>query len=268
MGIDIKFGEKNKPVIDLLKLGTDIVGGMAAGAIGFYVGGLPGAVVAGASRPTISTTLMYVAEEVKHRWLSPRQKERIGATMAMTLSKIENNICEGKFIREDSFFAKSEGLISSAEAVAEAVFTSALNEYQEKKLQYYAKFLGNLYCDPTISSADAFHLIKLAQQLSYRQILLISLFVDGDRSLRNEDYRALQDFRTNHADDLMLVLQEIYDMYNWGVVHAGEDHLLGYADVTPAKMSLAESGIHFYGLMELMDVPDKELDALEAILQF
>lgn len=83
-------------------------------------------------------------------------------------------------IRQDDFFNKINER-STADEILEGILLSAQREHQEKKVQFYGNLIANIAFDPSIDREQANFLIKLDESLSYRQICLLSLFVNKDK---------------------------------------------------------------------------------------
>lgn len=156
--------------MELISAGADISGGLAEVAIGLFLAGSAGAITGGAGGPLITNTIKLLAKEIKQRYIDKREEARIGATIAYALVEIENNIRNGRQIRNDGFFASQEGNRSTADGVYEGVLLAAQREYEEKKLKYYGELLANIAFDESIDKGQANYLLRIAQNLSYRQM--------------------------------------------------------------------------------------------------
>lgn len=50
------------------------------------------------------------------------------------------------------------------------------------------------------------------------------------------------------------------DLYHKGLINFSGDALLGLADVNPGKMDIQGVGVYIYQLMELVKIPDSDLE--------
>ena len=79
-------------------------------------------------------------------------------------------------MRDDGFFeAPAIDHKSDAEEVLEGVLRKAQTEYEERKLVYFARFWANARIVKDFEAADLHHLMKLAKQLTYRHLTIISM---------------------------------------------------------------------------------------------
>ena len=100
--------------------------------------------------------------------------------------------------------------------------------------------------------------------MTYRQLCILSLIAQkGKYNLRNSDYRGTREF----TNSLILLLQEISDLYNLGLINGGGDAYLGFTDVNPSKIELKVSGVFLLQLMELREIPGQDRSILEKIIQ-
>lgn len=187
--------EKDQNATEEDHLGRKVAGGAIGGAVGGIVGGLAGLIVAGpfgalggsvvgntignASAPLVEHAFRRASAEFVQRQLSSREEGRIVSVLSYVARKVESNIAAGLTVRSDEFFEEAANDRSSADELFEAVLLCAQKEYQEKKLRFYGNLLTNIAFHPEISRAQANLLIRLAEQLSYRQLCLLHLLADN-----------------------------------------------------------------------------------------
>jgi hypothetical protein len=257
--------EKNENTITkkLIEVGADIAGSASSAAIGFLVAGPPGAFAGAVSGPAITHTIKHVASEIKSRFLSKREEKRIGATLAYAITKIEENLKKGKKVRDDGFFESKTTERPPSQEIYEGTLIAAQKEHEEKKIKYYGNLLANLGFEKSFDKAQANLLLKIGQELTYRQLCILSLIPQKERfTLRQLDYRG-QDVSDGK---LIVLLQEIYDLYNQGLVNGGTDAYISLTDVNPSKIGIQGTGVYLYNLMELFTIPKEELDPVAIIL--
>jgi hypothetical protein len=250
---------------ELIWTGSDVAGAAAGATIGLVIGGPPGAIAGSASGPAIARVFRYVGAEFKNRVLGKREEVRIGAVIAFAGKKIQDNLEEGKQVRQDGFFTEQPDDRSDAEEIFEEVLLAAQREHQEKKLRYYGNLVANIAFDPTISRERANLLLKIGEDLTYRQMCLLATFALQDKvgiALRQGDYRG----SGRIEPEIGAVLQETYDLYTRNLVTAGGDALLGLTDVNPANMEVQGSGAYLYNLMELRSVDLGDLNHTASLL--
>jgi hypothetical protein len=141
--------------------------------------------------------------------------------------------------------------------VTESVLLKAQREAEERKVPYMGRLLANIAFEPAISPAMAHQLIKIAEQLTYRQLCLLRLAVLKDQlgGLRPSDYRAFKGFDT----ELIQLLYECADLHHRGLINFGNEAVLGLTDVLPGKMTTQGFGANLHNLMRLAEMPEEDL---------
>lgn len=244
-------------VEELIDAGSALAGSAASAAMAF-LGKDPAIVIAGSvAGSALAMGLRLLAQELKQRFLGPREEERIGATLAFAAERIQAKLLAGDKIREDGFFSSlNEGARPSSDEILEAVLLVAQREYQEKKLKFYGNLVANIAFDPSVDPEQAHLLIKLGENLSYRQLCLLALFASTyTDSLRSENYVKKETLATS----TVALLVEIFDLYSKGLLNASGEALLTLPHITPSKMRTQGTGVQLFTLMELSKVPREDL---------
>ena len=137
-------------------------------------------------------------------------------------------------------------------------------EPEEKKLPYMGHLLSNIAFDSMISAQMAHQIIKVAEQLTYRQLCLLKLaVVKQEFGLRSGDYRGQGSF----TKELYQVLYECLDLYHRGLVNFGGEVAFGPTDIAPGKMTAQALGADLYNLMRLGTIPKNDLASIAAQLR-
>jgi len=257
----------NSNAVDrLIGLGAEIAGGIGGAAMGLLVAGPAGALLGGAASPALAHTLRLVAAESVKRALGRRERTRIGATLVFAAQKIQENLDTGRQIRQDEFFQEQPGKRSSAYEVAEGVLVAVQREHEESKLRYYGNLLGNLAFHPEFDRAQCNVLIRLAQQLSHRQLCLLVIFSNRQRFvLRGHPYRGRQG--TQMSLVVASVFQEIMDLFLRQLIDSGGRVIPDVTYLNPATLKVRGIGAPLCDLMELWTVPASELESVAALLR-
>jgi len=255
---------KRKELIrDLIESGSEITGGAISSAIGFFAAGPIGAAVLGAGGAAASVALMHVGNELSERLLGPREKMRIGATLAFAAKEIDERIKNGENIRSDSFFEKKGSNRSGAEELAESVLLRTQRETEEKKVPLLAHLLANISFKPEISVALGEQMIKATDLLTYRQLCILRIGTIKDRSsLRQIDYHEQKTF----TRDLYQVLHECLDLYNRGFIRIGSSAVLGMTDINPSQLEIQGLGVDLHNWMQLWKIPNSDIAPVVAVL--
>jgi len=134
------------------------------------------------------------------------------------------------------------------------------------------RLLGNLFANlvfhPEISAAHAASLIKLAGELTYRQLLALSLGRDvANRTrLRQTDYRGDNEAIERLGIEGAGLLTELYDLYQRGLINGGDGSAwLSVPDVVPVFNVQGDGGV-LASLMELDAIPVADRESLYDIL--
>jgi hypothetical protein len=185
---------RTRNTTDIINAGSEITGGALAGATnGFLMSGLSGAfagAVAGGSAPLIKRAIIRIADDISERFISEREKIRIGGVIIYASKKIQERLAAGEMLRNDGFFElPSTGLPACteipimerppAEEVIEGFLLAVQREHEESKLPFIGNLLANIFFDSTIDKAQANWLIKFAQRISFRQMCILSLYMQS-----------------------------------------------------------------------------------------
>lgn len=257
------MSDKEK-ITDLINSGADITGGAVGGVIGFLLAGPVGAAIGGGSAPLITSTIRKIGLEIKERLIGPREEVRVGAVITYATAAIQDRLEAGTPLRKDGFFSSSSTERSDADEIYEATILAAQREHQEKKLKYYGNLIANISFDPNCDKAQANHLIRIAQELSWRQICILSLAArKANFTLRDSNY--ITQPTMSHAH--VFLLNEIMELYNKSLIVFGTEFLMGITSIFPSRIQLEGVGMHLYNMMELSSIPDQELAEIASLLQ-
>lgn len=260
----IRVTDQSERVRRLIENGAEIAGGAVGGALGFLAAGPAGAAVLGAGGVTAAIALKRIGAEVGERVLGPRERIRLGGVLALAAASIQDRINRGEDVRQDDFFDQKASGRSEADEVAESVLLKSQREPEERKLPYMAKLLANISFDATISAEMAHQLIKVAEQLTYRQMCLLKVGAFRQNlGLRVANYRQQRTSRK----ELYQVLYECFDLYQRGFVNFGGDAAFGPTDVNPGQMTPQGLGADLFNTMELAAIPDTDLMPIVAQLK-
>jgi hypothetical protein len=263
--------EKEAKLRRLVAAGSQITGSTAGSAIGFLIGGPGGAALGGAAGAVLSTAIA----EFSNRVLSDREQVRVGATAFYAIERIRARLGSGYELRQDGFFGATCQGRSDAEEVFEGVLLKAKNEHEEKKTQILGNIFANIAFMPGFSAAQANHLLRIAEALTYRQMCILALVerkheVDGVR-LKTDSYgypRELHDPIAPH--EVVSLLQEAFDLCRQGLLvnvdadtmHPNEVSIVAlteWNEIAPDGLALTRLGLRFYQAMGLDDLPTGDL---------
>ena len=250
MSIDKK--DKQELFIDTsASMGAALVGGMVG-----LTGG-PGGVVAGVLVGAAAEVLFRKAgNEIKQRILSKSEENKILTVYDLAKEKIEKRLKAGDSIRNDGFFESVETVRSDADEVFEDLLFAAQREAEEKKLPYMANLFSNIIFNNSISKTEAHQLIKVAESLSYRQLVImhvISLFYTAKvMGIENSPFGSPRKkiYGTINGYENISILTETLDLYRRSVIHSGSV-IFDVGSINPSELFLVGVGVQLYTLMEL-----------------
>lgn len=268
--------ETDKLAAELIESSSEFAGAAAGGALGL-IGGPPGVLAGAAGGVAVTRALKRVGAELQSRLLGPRQHARIGAAYRIAWERIRQRADAGELPRHDGFFA---GERSAAEELLEGVLQTAGESYEERKV----RFLGNLYAsiafDASVGRAYANYLIRLADRVTFRQLVCVAILAEGDlgptiTKLAQEDPEGTAVF----GEELGIELDELSALGLVGIGVPGGEVLppggetfpgatrpIQFRNVDVGSAAVTRHGRRLYELMELggIEREDRE-DVLNAI---
>ena len=251
--------DRSESLHTMLNLGSELTGGSIGATVGMALAGPEGAVVGSIAGTTIGFALKQIGDDVARRFLSPSEKKRTGAVIIYAANKIQSNLQNGHALRRDDFFGGTTTERSPVEEIAEGVILAAQKEYEEKKIPYFGKPIGQ-YCFLTWDKQSSWRLslIKIARNMSYRQLCFLSIAGQNDEfSLRQAGYEV----NSTLPVDLVALLHEILEMEKGALISSGTV-VLALVDLNPGKLKLEGQGQILYNLMNLSEIPLDELTPL------
>ncbi len=257
--------DKDNKVDFLIETGAATTGA----AVGAVVAGPAGAVVGAATGSLVQGALQFIGQEIKNRQLSKREEKKIGTLYDFAKQKVSSNIESGREIRKDDFFSPQESFRAASEEITEEVFLAAQRESEEKKLPFLANLYANVLFDETIDKGMAFQLFRMAEELTYRQLVIISVIAFaqiaskdiGIPILRKEPFKTIEGFKK------ISLATDIFDLYRKSIIQSSSA-CFDPAGITPADLSVGGCGAMLLKLMELQTLPldDTIYDILALVL--
>ena len=248
--MDIK--QKNK----IIDVASDTFAGAASATIGLIATGPLGAIGGALIAPALSTTIKAFAK----RMLSEKESNRVKNTFSNAIDKIQIKLQQGEYPRNDNFWTSDNSDSSSAQKLLEGTLLKSRDEYEEKKLTYYSNLLVNICFNVDISFEKANILLKIIEQLSYRQLVVIAYLSDGKIIDMDEWDISFKDkpFLEKYFD----FYSEMINLYDLRLLkQAGKGLKLG-----SAKSQLSTLGQSLSALMELNSIPDEEQNKMNILI--
>jgi hypothetical protein len=228
-----------------------------------------------------------VGAELERRFLAPRQERRIGEAIAAADKEFTKEARAGRRVREDGFFdAPNADRGSPAEEILEGVLRTAAQEWEERKVPYIGRIFATVSFDSSVTPSDASYLLKLADRLTYQQIVLLAFWRaarDENRPYQREVMSAAVRVAEGRSRPTATILAEINDLAATGLL--GLVSAEGEAGVAPGgviegltafgtfgggtnltSVTLTDMGARLHRLMGLDQVPDADLEEIAKAL--
>jgi hypothetical protein len=114
------------------------------------------------------------------RRLGHRERVRVGAALSFAVNAYEERLQAGNELRQDGFFERQPGGRSAGEEVAEAVVLASQRAFEERKIPYLGHLLANIGFEEQVDGALANRVIRIAEELSWAQLVLLAAVARPD----------------------------------------------------------------------------------------
>lgn len=258
----------------LLESGGQVVGNVAGVAVGF----LSGPVLGTGAGVAMGEALARVGVEFYDRVLASRQAARAGGALGAAVTRIGERLEAGDELRQDGFFDPGSDNRADADEVLEGTMLTAANSWEERKVAPLGRLYANLAFDSSISPAWANFLLRVADGLTYNQLVLMAVLVQAEEAGGRYErtvvslevvpsvvriapdttlYTQLDGLSSAHLVGMrQAVGPPIAPSDTWGSSAWGPSNLL--------RATLTEMGRSIHDLMELNVLPHEDLDAVLA----
>lgn len=234
---------------------TEIASGVITLAVGSLIPNPIGAAV-------FDKVMHPIFADFMERLLSTNQKSRIEKVLEDAINKIASRLekndipsCKEEFWTEDS------NRVSDAKVVLEGILLKARDEYEEKKLPYYSNLIAQMAFDPSWSYQRLNAMIRMFEQLSYRQLQLMALAMQKEEI--DTPQWDVKFKRTPNSFAYYDLFCEVVNLSNLALFHQPGSLLqMGLGD----KQALSPIGKSMAELMELSTIPQDELKDLDNMI--
>lgn len=239
-------------------LGSSAAGAAVGSGIGAVIAG-PAGVIGGAIVGTaIEKAIQALGTDIKERCLSKSENRKIGTVYEHAKDKIDDALKSGKKLREDDFFDETIDGRSSSEEILESTLFAAQRESEEKKLPYLANLYANINFDKTIDRAMANQLIKIAEDLTYRQLVILHVMGAYQACPNLMPKRKETAFDGIYGYKNISIASEIFDLYRKSLLFSKEA-MLDAAGINPSTLEIGGNGVLLFNLMELSTIEQDRL---------
>lgn len=168
--------EDDDELNEVLVGGLEVAGSVGGAALGL-VGG-PVGMLGGAALGPIAVRALKAAIGAGLAW---RARDRAAGAALLIAAEEQQRSRDGEFRRGDGFFDAQGDLRPEAESLLEGVLREAAASFDERKVRVLARFYAALEYDESVSSADAYYLLRQIGQMTYRQIVALSVVAQRDK---------------------------------------------------------------------------------------
>ena len=265
--MDKKRTEKrNEALVDTVtEYGGTLASAVAGAGIGAVAAGPVGAVAGALAGKLIEKVFEAIGSEIKERHLSKTEDRKIGSVYYSAQVKIQNKLDKGIPLRSDSFYQETATDRSSAEEILEGTLFAAQRESEEKKLPYLANLYANINFDEAISRPMANQLIKIASDITYRQLVIISIIGKYQTGQISQPALSKRSFTGVQGYENISIASEIFDLYRRSLVFS-QSAILDAAGFTPSLLTVSGMGALLFNHMELSSIPIDDVEIAQPII--
>jgi hypothetical protein len=260
---DQEAGRLERAVADGADLASKLVGASAS-----LVLGPDGAFMAPAVEWASSHVLHRLGSEVLRR-VGLRASVRTGAATIVIAADAAERRDRGDAPRGDEFFQPRGGHRPDNEELLEGVLLQAAQTYEERKVGLLAHLYDGVVFAPTVSPDQAQYLLKLADRLTYRQLVALSVLGNEE----HVDDLAAASIRRDEgsvkpSDAIQLEIDDLADQGVIGVRVEGGDEIArpgelwgssGRASAKPFQdLKPTAAGLLLCDLMRLRTIGDED----------
>jgi hypothetical protein len=167
--------EQTARLRSFMESGGQVVGQVAGAAVAIVAG----PVVGTGTGAVLGEILSRVGLEMHDRLLARRQGARAAGALDVARVRVREHMDAGDEPRGDGFFEPGPDGRIDAEEVLEGTLLTAANSYEERKVPLVGRLYANLAFDPTVPPAHANFLLRLADRLTYRQLVILAFFAQA-----------------------------------------------------------------------------------------
>lgn len=243
-----------------------VIGAFAGAGINSVVSGSTGIYLGAATDALLQSIISEVNNDVISRVLSNQERKRVNKISDLIYKKIQEKKLNGSVLRESKFFEADEQGNCTAQQLFEGTLLAAQREYEEKKIPYMANMCANICFSGAIPDEVAFSLLKIAEQLSYRELVIMFCV---NVCYRNENILKRPQYEEVEGIDNIGIATDTYGLYQKGIIFPSDGHaILSIAALNPSAMKIDGIGGYLYQVMELENMKSNDLESVKRTLNF
>lgn len=249
-----------------------ISGTLVAAAIGDITG------ISAAVAPVIT---QWGLERFITPLMSERQSARLFQWGIQAAEGIAQRLADGEKYREDGFFEKTPRDRSKIDEVVESTLKKVMDTTEEPKIKYMANLTENVHFDSDFDIDTYRRLLKYLEDLTYRQLCIIKLFMNTDQidldnfgnpnitqslsSILTDCFEVRDKRLIGSNNPLMKKMVELYLGSAGKTIITGSNspEYQGFADQTKSNI-LSEN---MYKFARLDQIPDEHIETILSALK-
>lgn len=239
--------KEDKTIEKIAEYGGAALNAAVGAGVGLVLAGPVGAVAGSLAGTVMENVVKKIGEEIKARKLSKAENKKVGSVYTLAKENIALKLNAGKMLRGDDFFTEKETDRSTAEEILEGTLFAAQREAEERKLPYYSRMYANMAFSTDVTRPMANQIIKIAEQLTYRQLLILNVigtYQGAGFPFKKTAYETVSGL-TNVA-----IASEIFELYRMSLL-SSSSVIFDSAGINPSALSITGYGAHIFNLMEL-----------------
>ena len=169
----------------------------------------------GLSAAAISVFAKWGLDRFVPLLISKRQTVRLFQWGTQAAEGITQRLANGEKYREDGFFEKTPTDRSNIDEVIESTLKKVMETTEEPKIKFIANLTENVHFDSDFDLDTYRRILKILDELSYRQLCIIKLFMNVDQI----DLDSLGNSNVTHS--LSSILTDCFEVSDKGFINSG-----------------------------------------------
>ena len=169
----------------------------------------------GLSAAAISVFAKWGLDRFVPLLISKRQTVRLFQWGTQAAEGITQRLANGEKYREDGFFEKTPTDRSKIDEVVESTLKKVMETTEEPKIKFMANLTENVHFDSDFDLDTYRRILKILDELSYRQLCIIKLFMNVDQI----DLDSLGNSNVTHS--LSSILTDCFEVSDKGFINSG-----------------------------------------------
>ncbi len=187
---------------------TESLSAAGGAVVGAALTILAGPIAGGAGGAIVARVFRRVGAEIERVILGPRQQQRVGAAAEAAAERMRD---AGRPIRSDGFFDESVERESDGLELLEGVLRTAADSWESRKVPYIGRMFGTAAVDDEVTPSEASHLVRLADRLSYRQLVQLAFWAAAHNE-RPELLRQMEAVAQSGIPPYSVIVDELNDL--------------------------------------------------------